>query len=128
MRFRWKYTFIEITIYIDVKISGKCILFDRDSEWFLLERNILARRTSQFHLACTLVNGQTCENLASGKPVIFLFLFTFFRFWLPFFLGGGGKGWKGGDGIDLSGQRTQATWSMKELILALCVTLDSSFT
>ena len=49
--------------------------------------------------------------------------------------GGGGRGWKGGwegveggDGIDLSGQRTQVTWSMKELILALCVTLDSSFT
>lgn len=41
---------------------------------------------------------------------------------------GGGRGWKGGDGIDLSGQRTQVTWSMKELILALCVTLDSSFT
>ena len=45
--------------------------------------------------------------------------------------GGGGGGWEGvegGDGIDLSGQRTQVTWSMKELILALCVTLDSSFT
>ena len=41
-------------------------------------------------------DGQTRENSASGKPVIFLFLFYFLPFLLPFFLGGGGGGrWEG---------------------------------
>ena len=53
------------------------------------------------------VNGQTRENLASGKPVIFLFLFYFLPFLITFFLGG--RGGVGGGGRGVTGLISQAS-------------------